>query len=36
MLIAAFAAEAFDDIGHEGVRNALAGLTASWLVKRKG
>ena len=36
MLIAAFAAEAFDDISHEGVRNALAGLTASWLVKRKG
>ncbi len=35
LLIAAFAAEAFDEVAHEGVREALVGLTGSWLLQRK-
>lgn len=36
LLIAAFAGEAFDEVAHEGVREALAELTRGWLLKRKG
>lgn len=36
LLIAAFAGEAFDEVAHEGLREALVGLTESWLLKRKG
>lgn len=36
LLIAAFAGEAFDEVAHEGVREALVALTQGWLVTRKG
>jgi Fe-S cluster assembly protein SufD len=35
MLIAAFVAEAFDTIGHEGVRDELSGFAERWLVSHK-
>ena len=31
MLIAAFVAEAFETVGHDGIRQALEGFAASWL-----
>lgn len=35
LLIAAFAAEAFDFVENEAVRDALTGLAASWLARRR-
>jgi Fe-S cluster assembly protein SufD len=35
MLIAAFVAEAFDTIGHEGVRDELTSFAETWLVIHK-
>jgi Fe-S cluster assembly protein SufD len=35
MLIAAFVAEAFEAIGHEGVRDALSHFSERWLVTHK-
>ena len=35
LLIAAFASEAFDEVAHEGVREALSHLTEGWLTNRK-
>ena len=35
MLIAAFVAEAFETIGHEGVRDQLTDFAEKWLVSHK-
>lgn len=35
MLIAAFVGEAFDTIGHDGVRDVLTGFAENWLVNHK-
>ena len=35
LLIAAFASEAFDEVAHEAVREALGELTQGWLINRK-
>jgi hypothetical protein len=36
MLIAAFAAEAFDDVESDAIREVLTGLAEGWLDRRKG
>jgi len=35
MLIGAFAAEAFDDVENDAIRDVLSGLAAGWLARRK-
>ena len=35
MLIGAFAAEAFDNVESDAIRNVLGGLAAGWLARRK-
>jgi Fe-S cluster assembly protein SufD len=36
LLIAAFVGEAFDTIGHDGIREALTGFAHDWLIRRRG